>query len=240
MITEELGKGNEKTIVMLHGANFVHTFGMQYRLADSYHIIVPHIMGYGNHTDKIFDTDSCINELAEFISGLNKKVLLVGFSLGAQLAFRLVSEHPELFTGAVIVSPWLIKEEPMLSEVMKMNEKQFASFKKRWLCNIIGMMNGLPSAQRKEFVEQMQKVSIKTVHNSVNNGITFDTVSFADVSIPVIALAGAKEQKEVTDSVKKMAELNDNCRFEIWDKAAHNIPVLFSKRFNELLCSMLS
>ncbi len=86
---EEYGIENEKTIVMLHGAHFVHTFGRQYPLVENYHIIVPHIMGFGCHTDKIFQVDECVKELADFIKSLNQKVMLVGFSLGAQLAFRL-------------------------------------------------------------------------------------------------------------------------------------------------------
>ena len=53
--------------------------------------------------------------------------------------------------------------------------------------------------------------------------------------IPIIALVGGKEPKEVMDSVKRMAEINPNCRCEIWDKAAHNIPPMFAKRFNQLI-----
>ena len=44
----EYGKENDKTIVFLHGANFVHSFGRQYPLAEKYHLIIPHIMGYGD------------------------------------------------------------------------------------------------------------------------------------------------------------------------------------------------
>jgi len=233
---EEYGKENNSIIVMLHGANFVHCYGRQYSLANSFHIIVPHIMGFGDEAGRIFYTDTCCAELVNMIRSLNKKVLLVGFSLGAQLAFKLVSEYPELFYSAIIVSPWLNKTESSLAEVMKMNEKQFASFKKKWFCNIIGMMNGLPREPRKKFVHQMQNVKIDTIRNSVNNGITFESEpDFAKVPIPIIALAGGKEQKEVMDSVKRMAEINPNCRCEIWDKAAHNIPPMFAKRFNQLI-----
>ena len=124
---------------------------------------------------------------------------------------------------------------------MEQNEKQFKSFKKKWMCNLIGLMNGLPKAQRKEFVEQMQKVSIETVRNSVDNGITLESVKgFENVKIPVYALAGEKEQIEVTGSVKAMAEKNPNCRYEIWKKAAHNIPPLFYKRFNEMIVKVES
>lgn len=237
MKIEEYGKENESAIVMLHGANFVHCYGRQYVLSDRYHIIVPHIMGFGDEAGRTFETDACIKELAEYIKGLGKKVLLVGFSLGAQLAFKLVSEHEELFYAAIIVSPWLDKNETKVREIMRINEKQYASFKKKWLCSLIGMMNGLPSKQRKEFVEQMQNVKLETIRNSVDNGISFSSVpSFAEVSVPIIALAGGKEQQDVTESVKKMSELNPNCKYEIWDKAAHNIPPLFAKRFNEVIC----
>ena len=100
-------------------------------------------------------------------------------------------------------------------------------------------MNGLPPKACKEFVLQMQNVKEETIHRIVYNGITIDSVpKFADVSIPVIALAGEKEQAEILNSIKKMAEINANCRFEIWDKAGHNIPPLFAKKFNKLICSL--
>lgn len=63
MQLEEYGQENEKVIVMLHGANFVHSFQKQYVLAANYHIIVPHLMGFGNDTDRIFDTEKCEEEL---------------------------------------------------------------------------------------------------------------------------------------------------------------------------------
>ncbi len=241
MKIEEYGRENEKIIVMLHGAYFVHTYGRQYPLAKDYHIIVPHIMGFGNETNRTFQTDTCIAELAELIKSLGKKVMIVGFSLGAQLAFRLISEHEELFSCAIIVSPWLIKEEPFVSKIMELNLKQNSQLKNKWICNFTAVMNGLiPSKIRKEFVEQCQNVTEETVRNTVYNGITLDSMpDFADVSIPVVALAGEKEDLAVRDSVRKMAEINQNCRYEIWRKAAHNIPPMFATKFNMLICSML-
>ncbi len=236
MTVEEYGYNNSKTIVMLHGAHFVHTFGKQYSLSKEFHIVVPHIMGFGDNTDKIFKTDECIKELADYIKSLNKKVMLVGFSLGAQLAFKLVAEYEELFESAIIVSPWLIKEEPFLSEIAELNKKQLRQLKNKFICGFTGIMNGLPPKACKEFISQMQNVKEETVHNIVYNDITIDSVpKFAKVKIPVIALAGEKEQDSVHNSIKRMSEINSNCRYEIWDKAGHNIPPLFAKRFNELI-----
>lgn len=239
MKVEEYGKANPKTIVMLHGAFFVHTYGRQYQLAKDYHIVIPHIMGFGDHTEKVFDTEECVKELADYIRSLNKKVMLVGFSLGAQLAFKLVSEYEELFTSAIIVSPLLIKNDDLLSKLASMNVKQLRQLKNKFMCRIIGTMNGLPPKACTEFVSQMQNVSEETMHNVVYNGISLESVPrFADVEIPVVALAGGKEQEEIHESIRKMAVVNPNCRFEIWEKAAHNIPPLFAKKFNELISLM--
>lgn len=232
---EEYGKENDKTIVMLHGAHFVHCFNKQYSLAEEYHIIVPHIMGFGYNTDQIFEEEKCIIELANFIKSLNERVYLIGFSLGAQLAFKLVSEYDELFVSAIIVSPWLIKEEPFLSNILELNLKQLKSLKNKFLCGLTGKINGLSPKQRDEFIMQMQNVREETVRNMVYNNITLDSVpEFSHISTPIIALAGVKEQSELTESVRRMSEMNVNCKFEIWDKAGHNIPQL-SKRFNQLI-----
>ena len=239
MYAEEYGKGNKEIIVMLHGANFVHTFSRQYILAEKYHLIIPHLMGYGKETGKTFDTASQIRELVSYITSLHQKVLLVGFSLGAQIAFKLVAEHEELFSGAIMISPWLEKPDKMLQSVMEQNEKQYMLFRKRWICNLIGFLNGLPRAQRKDFVEQMQQVTIETVRRSVDNGITLDSVKgFEKVSIPVYAFAGEKEQAEVTGSVVEMEKRNSHCQCRIWKKAAHNIPQLYDKELNAWIVKM--
>lgn len=236
MYYEELGAGHEKTIVMLHGANYVNTFAKQYPLAEKFRIIVPHLMGYGRETEQVFSADAQTAALGEFIESLGGRVTLVGFSLGAQLAYRLCAERPELFRAAVIISPWLIKPEEMLKKVVASNEKSLRLFKKKPLCGLIGRLNGFSPEERAEFVAQMQRVKPETAHNAADNGITIESVQgFGRVDFPVYALAGAKEQREVKDSIFTLAKLNRRCTAEVWEKAAHNIPMLFPQRLNELI-----
>ena len=233
MYYEEYGNRNNKTIVFLHGAYFVQSFGRQYSLAEKYHLIVPHITGFGKETDTVFTTDRAVDDIAEIIRSLDRKVTLVGFSIGAQVAIAVAQKYPQLISGAVVVSPWLIKNEQFLAKILKANLKQYKSLKRKWFCSFVGAVNGLPKEKRKEFVEQTMRVKEETIRNIVDNGITLETAR--GITLPMIALAGGKEQTEVTDSVKKLTEMNPECRYEIWEKAAHNIPPLFYKRFNDLL-----
>ena len=219
---------------MLHGAFFTYAFGRQYSLASKYHIVVPHIMGYGRHTEKSIQTREVLDELIELIHSFGKKVVLVGVSLGAQLGYELLCETPESFQSAVIISPWLIKTKDEIQKMMRMNEKQFHTLQNKTKCNLIALMNGVPSSARHEFVNEMQNVTIETVQNSVNNGIVLSD-AFQKVDLPVVALCGGKEPEGIKESVKRMSDINPNCRYEIWDKAAHNIPPMFACRLNALL-----
>ncbi len=236
MYFEEFGKGNEKTIVMLHSENYVFSFENQYSLADKYHIVVPHLMGFGENTEKPFQTDECVQQLAEFIGSLDKKVLLVGFSLGAQVGFKLISEHQDLFIGAILVSPLLIKDEALMSKVAAANLRQHKLMKNKLYCNFLGAMNGMHTDERKAFVAQTQNIAEETTRNIVYNGITLESVpQFADVKIPVIALAGGKEQQQVRDSVLRMSEINPRCECRIWERAKHDIPVKYANKFNNMI-----
>lgn len=240
MYCEKFGNKDRPIIVFLHGANFVHTFGRQYVLADRFHLLVPHIMGYGNEGERIFETEKASEELTDFIYGIGRKVTLTGFSLGAQLAVKLSAEHPELLERAVIVSPWLIKEEREISKLKKLNAKQLKTMQNPFFCHVIGIMQGLPREKRKEFAAQMQNIRPETQNNSVDNGITLDTIrGFKNIPIPTIAIAGEKEQKSVRDSVKALGNMNPRCKTEIWEKAGHNIPPVFYKRFNTLLTEFI-
>ena len=240
MYYEEYGSENQQCIVFLHAANYVHVFDRQYELSSKYHLYIPHIMGYGKEADKVFSTDKAVESLVEFIENIEKKVLLVGFSLGAQLGYSIVSKRPDLLNGAILISPWLIKEEPMLSKVVDMNIKQLKLFQNKAICSFIGLVNGMNKEMRQEFVNQMQQVSIETVTHVVDNNITLESQpDFSDANIPILALAGGKEQMEVTESVKKMSKINPNCQYEIWSKAAHNIPPMYSKQLIEKIESYM-
>lgn len=237
---EEYGKSNEITLVMLHGANFVHSFGRQYSLAEKFHILVPHIMGFGKEAERTFNATEAIDDIVELIRSINRKVFVIGFSLGAQLTFSLISNYAELFYGAVLVSPWLIKNEAQMEYIVQQNMEQYKNLKKPWLCNLIGMMNGLPKEPRKDFVRYMQTVNEATIYNSINNGIIFSKEpKFKYVEIPILAIAGEREADDIKSSVIKMHKENKNCQYEIWEKAAHNIPPVYFKRFNARLMQFI-
>ena len=237
MYFEEYGKSENPTIIMLHGAFFTDTYGRQYALSNQYHLIIPHIKGFGKTANDTFVIDDVILELNDFIKSY-APVYLVGFSLGAQLAFKLLAESPELFKKAIIVSPWLVNKDEITDDVMNGNLKMLSQLKNRILCRMIGISSGMPKQKITEMVDSMQNITEQTVRNCVDNKISFDTVNgFEECEVPVLALAGKSEPEDIQNSVKRMADLNKYCTCEIWAKAKHNIPTAFAKKFNQSIIS---
>ena len=240
MYFEKYGKRENPVIVFLHGANLVQSFVKQYKaFQNEYCLIVPHITGYGKEADTVYTTEKAMADITELIKSLDRKVILTGFSLGAQLAVKLVAEHEELFDGVIAISPWLIKERKFLEKVVKQNEKSYGMIKIKWLAKLSGLMIGLDKENREQLALDCQNVKKETIINSVDNGIEIDKMpEFFNVKVPVLAICGKKEYPAVSESVKKMAE-NPNCKYEIWDKAAHNIPTSFSEKLNDKIAEFI-
>ncbi len=235
MYFEEYGKKENPTVIMLHGAFFTDTYSRQYALGDRFHLVIPHIRGFGKAANETFDADGVTSDFKE-LSEKYAPCFLVGFSLGAQLAFRLVAERPNLFKKAVIVSPWLINKSEIPDDMMSGNLKMLSRLKSKFVCRMIALSSGMPRQKAAEFVDSMQNVSEQTVRNCVDNKISFDTVkAFSDCGVPILALAGEKEPEDIRKSVEKMAEINKNCTVGIWKKAKHNIPMAYSEKFNSEL-----
>lgn len=240
MFYEEFGNSKNPVLVFLHGANMVDSFFKQYSLQNKYHIILPHITGYGKESGTVFTTEKAVEDLYNLIKSFNQKVYLVGFSLGAQLGFVLLSRHQELFKSAIIISPWIIKEPQFTGKVKEQNIKMFGMIKKKWYVKLQGRMLGYPDDLKQKLIEDTMNLQKDTLANSVDNGITFELCpEFKDVKVPVLALCGSKEYPVVSDSVKEMASVNSMCKYQIVNKAAHNIPTNFSTFLLEKIEEMM-
>ena len=241
MYFDEFGINNEEIIVFLHGANMVHCFAKQYKLAKDYHLVVPHLVGFGNEAKRIYNKKDNITELIDLISKFNKKVNLVCFSLGSQLGFALINERPDLFKKVILVSPWLHKEQTDLDQAIKENSMILEQMKNPLLAKIACIPYGLDRKMKKEFVEYMKYVSDKTIINMVTDMVDFkDYPSYKNLNLNILAICGEKEDELMRDTLDELSNLNKNCISELWLEDFHNIPYKDSKRFNKTILNFLN
>ncbi|MDA3730974.1 alpha/beta hydrolase [Niameybacter massiliensis] len=242
MYFEEIGDPNKQTIVMLHGAGMPQTFVGQYELADKYHLILPHLYGNGEESNKSYNREECIEGILEIVKGLNKdKVSIVGFSLGAQLIIPILCSAENYFNKAILISPWICKSEQGIEEVTKVIKNQMVrAMKINWFLKIQAKWIGMDKIQREKFLKYCKETTVDNLVNMTLYGVNIEDYNeYRDIKIPMLALAGSKESKEVITSVDTLEKLNKNCYSRILTNFEHDIPYKQPKHLNEIIDTFL-
>lgn len=234
---EKYGDSGSPVIIFLHGTNFVHCFSKQCdKLSKDYMAIVPHIPGFGRSSDVTFSVNLAVEQIAELAESFGKKVTLVGFSLGAQLCLPLLCRRKELFNGAMLISPWLIKDSAEIEKVMKQQSDNEKLSKNGLKIGLDSFVMGLDKGERQEHAEFCKTVTMKSILASIDNGILLsDYPQYSVLQMPLMAICGIKEITDVRKSVRALAQQNTNCSYDMWDGAAHNIPFKYAARLNKTI-----
>ena len=118
----EAGVGNERAVVLLHGAGggaLSSWFVLMPSLARDYHVLAPQ-MAYASMDGVRDDRDQPLrldhggaDRIGQELNGIHaamraagiERATIVGLSVGSWLGLRLASQYPELVSGVVAVAP---------------------------------------------------------------------------------------------------------------------------------------
>lgn len=237
MFYEEYGDKSNQTIIMIHGGGCVHSFVHQYVVQDRFHLVIPHLYGHGKESNMKFDVLENVNAIAEVIKKFGKnKVNVVGFSIGAQIMIPLLCSYSNLINKAILVSPWVIKNEKMVKKYAKITSITYPFTKVKFLIKYQAKLLGLNKTQLNESIEYYKNMTKENLVSIVSNGVNiYDYPTFKDVKVEMITISGEKEVKDMIKSVEYLSEINSNCSIEIWQRYGHDIPIKNPQRFNQLL-----
>lgn len=238
---DEYGNRNNPTILMLHGAGALDTFSHQYCFSDQYHLIVPHLPGAGKAADIVYEPEKTKQDLYELITGLHKEEIgVIGHSLGGQIAVMLVSERPELFSFAVFLSAWVNPRPDTIKMYCSLSGMSVKMLHWGWLVRFQGKYWNY-SAEQAEYMAQYSKLITLQVYSSffVNTLNLSKLPSYASVSIPMYAICGSKEVKDMKSSLNLLSE-NPHCKSVILQKANHDFPMRNAEELNKILAEIFS
>lgn len=238
---DEYGDKDKPVILLLHGAAAVDTFAQQYCFADQYHLIVPHLYGAGESVEILYEPSKMINELLELIHSLgNNKIIVIGHSLGAQLAVALVSKNPELFSVAVFLSAWINPTEKAIAMYNRLATMTSKTLHIGWLIRFQGKYWHYTKEQADYMAEYAKKITLQQYQAFFLNTINLDDYpEYKDVTIPMLAVCGQKEVKDMKRSLQMLESRNSHCKTVILPKANHDFPMRNVKALNLLLRDFL-
>ena len=241
MYYDEYGKRENHTIVFLHGAAATDTFSNQYCFQDKYHLVVPHLSGSGKEVEKTYEPEQTIKDLAELIKGLGKdKVTLIGHSLGGELAVEMVSNYEYLFDKAVFLSAWVCATQKTIDTFAKLSKYTAFTLKYGWLIRFQARYWNYTKKQEDFMVAYSKKITKEQYTAWFKNRILLDeNTNYVNVKIPMLAVCGKKEVKEMIHSIEELGRRNPQCKTMFLDKANHDFPLRQAGKINPILLEFL-
>ncbi|GFP76445.1 alpha/beta fold hydrolase [Clostridium fungisolvens] len=241
MYYDEYGNRENHTIIFLHGAAATDTFCNQYCFQDKYHLVVPHLYGSGKEVEEIYEPEKTIKALAELIKGLGKdKVTLIGHSLGGELAVAMVSQYEYLFDKAVFLSAWVCSTQKSIDKYVKISKYSSFTLKFSWLIRLQAKYWHYTKQQEDFMVEYSKKITPEQYTAWFKNRILLDdNTNYPNVNIPMLAVCGKKEIKEMKTSIEELGKRNPNCKTIFLDNANHDFPLRKADVINPILLDFI-
>ncbi|MBD8036074.1 alpha/beta hydrolase [Solibacillus sp. A46] len=237
---EQYGDPNRPTIILLHGAMAVHTFTQQYSLLKDYHIVLPHLYGAGKSVEILYEPEKLSQEIVELIRSLNKpKVGIIGHSIGAQLAVKLVSDNPELFSFAVFFSANICPNEKTIQMYCKFAPITVKLLRFNWIVKMQGRYWNYSKEQANDMVAYAQKITEENYKAFFTETLNIINLPhFYTVSVPMLAICGERESKDIRESLKLLGE-NKHCNVATISKAGHDFPMRNAVKINPILIEFI-
>ncbi len=220
--------GNGRPVLFLHGGG---VSGWMWRplldvLNGGVRAVVPDLPGHGQSRDTGYlSHDETVGRLA----GLIRKeapagVLLVGFSLGAQLAIRLAADHPELVSGAVIISAEA-QSAPMPGATLALLGWAAPLARQEWFARLQAKHLSVPGDLLAEYVRDSRGISRDTLLASVGENIRFTLPgAWGAFQGSTAVLVGAKERRIMRSSARTIHEAAGGSSLLVVPNAAHDMP----------------
>lgn len=234
---EKYGNEFNPVVILLHDNESVYCFSKECEhLGRNYCAVVPHLPGFGRNPEKMFSTESALEQLVELAASFKKPVTLVGSSLGAELAFHLVCRNAELFNGCIMISPWLEKNiEGIEKALSQLNEREKV-IKNKVLSGINGLSMGLNKDELRDYNDFCKNVSMNSLVAAVDNGISYENYpEYKDLKLSMMALCGLSESMEIRNSVRRLAKDNPYCTYDMWDGVSKMLPIKAAARLSKTI-----
>lgn len=238
---DEYGNREKPTILLLHGAGALDTFCQQYCFAGKYHLVVPHLPGAGDAATEIYAPERTVGALFTLIESLHrKKIGVIGHSLGGQIAVRLISERPELFRFAVFLSAWVNPKPKTVQAYCALSGLAVKMLHWRRLVHLQGKYWNYTAEQTNRMAEYSKQITSRVYRSFFTNTLDLSKLSaYQAASIPMLAICGDKEGKDMKASLKLLAA-NPCCNAIRLHGANHSFPMRNAKELNPVLEKFIS
>lgn len=174
-------------------------------------------------------------ELIEQIAN-EKKVIVIGFSLGAQVALQLVSRNPSSIEYAVINSA-LVRPNKLIQKVIGPSiTLMFPLISNRNFSKLQSKILYISENNFERYYKESSEMTSSTLIRILKENMSFTMpTGFNESTAKILVAVGEKEKKIMKMSVKDIVSANSNCTGIIIPNVGHGISLQDASYFNRLI-----
>lgn len=239
--------GNKRgpLMIFLHGGGVSSwMWEKQIEHFTNYHCVTVDLPEHGESKDS---EPFSISYSAEKINGLiedlatDKKVIVIGFSLGAQVAVKMMSLKPDLIDYAILNSTLLKPPSELMRKMMRQSlQISYPMIKNRTFAKLQARTLHIGEEYFDTYFVESSQLSVDTLIRIFDENMSFALPeNFGQVKTKMLATVGSKENALMKKSLKLLVKNHPNCTGIIIPKVGHGIPFYDPDYFNRLVESWL-
>ena len=242
---KEYGKGNNETIILLHGGGLSW---WNYRkeaeaLENKYNVIIPILDGHAESDRSFTSINDNADEIIKYINKYhNGHVCLIGgVSLGAQILVEILSKKSDICDYAIIESA-LVEPMKIVSNLLKPSlDMSFGLISKKWFAKAQFKSLKIKEDLFEEYYKDTCKIKKEDMITFLKENSNYSIKeSIKNIKAKVLILVGSKERNIMKKSAKKLNELIPNCNMKILDGYYHgDLSINHADEYVEILLNFI-
>lgn len=237
---EEYGNQEKETVILIHGlATSSWVWWQQIEALKDYHVIAIDLPGHGNSADIPWISLEDVAKQIKTQIVKDKKVHLIGVSLGGHVALDFSKYYLEN-TASTYISGITVR--PMSGKIfMPLVSRYYVRMLKNE-DNLIKMARqyNVPSNKVQEFKSTAQSLSREDVATLGLEIMRFNfDDSYSHIKAPMKIVCGDQEEKSIQDSLIAIPKIIQTASSESIPNAQHQWPIQKPEQFNQRMLAWL-
>ncbi|TVX89494.1 alpha/beta fold hydrolase [Paenibacillus agilis] len=236
---KEYGHKHAPLMVFIHGGGVSGwMWNKQIEYFKHFHCIVPDMPEQGQSSaDYPFTINTSAEKMIALIEekGQGKAVIVIGFSLGAQVLIAMLGMRPDLIQYAMINSA-LVKPISYAKIITKSLGVIHPLTRNKTFSKVQAKSMYIDAALYKTYYYENSRMSKDTLSRILNENMSFTIPkSFERASGNILVTVGEKEKKVMRDSMIEIINSNHKCRGFVFPKMGHGISLANPQFFNHVV-----